>query len=414
MGAGNGNGDWRPARLAVAAFFAIAGLSFGSWVARIPEVKDAIGLSDAHLGLALLGAAVGAISAMTASGWLIDRFGSRRVVMVAGAGVCLALPLLPAAPSQLLLFLALFIFGAAYGVMDVAMNAQAVLVEERYGRPIMSSFHGVFSVGGLLGAASAGLVIGAGVAPVPHLLGVGLVLATLALAASRRLVPATGEPRGDGPVFALPTGPLLGLAAIGFCALLAEGAVADWSAVYLQRELRTTAAVAAAGYTAFSLTMAAGRFAGDGLTARFGAVPMIRGVGALLAIGLGLAAAVATPAAALLGFALIGAGLATAFPIVVSAAGRTPGVPAGTAVAAVATTGYGGFLIGPPTIGFLSDGAAGLGFAGFGLRGGLLAVALLGVAVVLLAPQVARPDLPDATAERGGRRRPEAEAVAEL
>ncbi len=183
-GAAGGQG-WRPARLAVIGFFLVAGLSFGSWVVRIPEVQDALALDDAQLGLALLGTAVGSIAAMTATGWLIARVGSRTVTTVAALGVCLTLPLLPLAPSLPLLFAALLLFGAAYGTMDVAMNAQAVLVEERYARPIMSSFHGVFSLGGLIGAASAGLVVGAGVPPVPHLLAVALALALLVAAATR-------------------------------------------------------------------------------------------------------------------------------------------------------------------------------------------------------------------------------------
>ena len=419
MGIGEGTvggQGWRPARLAVIGFFLVAGLSFGSWVARIPEVQDALGLDDAQLGLTLLGTAIGSIAAMTGSGWLIARFGSRAVTTVAALGVCLTLPLLPLAPSMPLLFAALLLFGAAYGTMDVSMNAQAVLVEQRYGRPIMSSFHGVFSLGGLLGAASAGLVVGAGVAPEPHLLGVGLTLALLVAAATRRLIPAAGERRDEGPPFALPTGPLLGLGAIAFGVLLAEGAIADWGAVYLRDVVGAGAAVAAAGYTAFSLTMMIGRFLGDGLTQRLGPVPMVRGGGLLVAVGLGLALLAGTAQAAFAGFALVGAGLAASFPIVLSAAGRVPGVPAGTALAAVATAGYTGFLVGPPTIGFLSGGIEALGFAGVGLRGGLAAVALLGLAIALLAGQAGRSATGTARADptTGAARRPEAEAVAEL
>jgi predicted MFS family arabinose efflux permease len=327
-GTGGGRG-WRPARLATIGVFLVAGLSFGSWVARIPEVQDALGLDDAQLGLTLLGTAIGSIAAMTGSGVLIARFGSRAVTTAAALGVCVTLPLLPLAPSMPLLFAALLLFGAAYGTMDVAMNAQAVLVEERYGRPIMSSFHGVFSLGGLLGAASAGLVVGAGVAPVPHLLAVGLALALLVAASAWRLIPAASERRDDGPSFALPTGPLLGLGAIGFGALLAEGAIADWGAVYLRDVAGAGAAVAATGYTAFSLTMMVGRFLGDALTERLGPVPMVRGGGLLVAAGLAFALLLGNAPAALVGFALVGAGLAATFPIVLSAAGRVPGVPAG-------------------------------------------------------------------------------------
>ena len=412
-GESRATGQWRPARLAVIGVFLVAGLSFGSWVARIPEVQDAIGLDDAQLGLALLGTAIGSIAAMSTTGWTIARFGSRAVTVVAALGVCATLPLLPLAPSMPLLFLALLLFGACYGTMDVAMNAQAVLVEERYRRPIMSSFHGVFSLGGLLGAASAGLIVGIGVAPVPHLLAVGLVLVVLIAAAAPRLIPAAGEQRAEGPSFALPTGPLLGLGAIAFGVLLAEGAIADWGAIYLRDVVGASAAVAAAGYTAFSLTMMIGRFAGDALTQRLGPVSMVRGGGLLVAAGLAVALLLGSVPAAFVGFALVGAGLAATFPIVLSAAGRVPGVPAGTALAAVATAGYSGFLVGPPTIGFLSGGIAPIGFPGFGLRGGLVAVALLGLVVALLAGQAGREPRP-AERDETPARRPEVEAVAEL
>lgn len=389
-------------------------MSFGSWVARIPEVQTGLGLDDSRLGLVLLGMAMGSIVAMTATGWLIARFGSQAVTTIAALGVCGLLPLLPMAPSMGLLFLALLCFGAAYGTMDVSMNAQAVAVEERYGRPIMSSFHGVFSLGGLLGAAMAGLLAGAGLAPAPHLLAVGVVLALVVLTATRGLIPAAGEQRDEGPPFALPTGPLLGLGAISFGVLLAEGAVADWSAIYLRDEAGASAAVAVAGYTAFSLTMMVGRFFGDSLIARLGPVAMIRGGGLLVAAGLALALALRSAGGGVIGFALVGAGLAATFPILLSAAGRVPGVPAGTALAAVATAGYTGFLVGPPTVGFLSGGIEAVGFGGFGLPGGLAAVALLGLAVALLAGQAGGSMRAAGNEAVKSAPRAEVEAVAEL
>ncbi|MCC6313686.1 MAG: MFS transporter [Thermomicrobiales bacterium] len=371
--------SWRPQRLAVISFFLLAGLAFGSWVARIPDIKHRLRLDDAQLGFALLGSAVGAILAMSAAGWMIGRFGSRHVVVVAAAGVCLMLPVLPFAPSGPMLFVLLLLFGACYGTLDVAMNAQAVMVEERYARPIMSSFHGVFSVGGLLGAALAGLAAGVGLPPGPHLLAIAVALLALGAIAATRLIPAAAEPAGDGPSFAAPTGMLFGLGLIAFCVLVAEGAVADWSAVYLRDSLGLSAAAATTGFTAFSLTMAAGRFAGDGLIERLGPVRVVRYGGALVTLGLGAALLAPSATLTVVGFAFVGAGLAAAFPIVLSAAGRVPGVPAGTALAAVATAGYAGFLVGPPVIGFIAHAA--------GLRVGLGVVAVLGLAIVLLAGQ---------------------------
>ena len=395
-------GEIGRARAAVVAFFVLAGLSFSAWAVRIPDVKAELGLDDATLGLALLGTAAGSVVAMTASGWTIAHFGSRRVTTATALLVCVTLVLPALATSAPLLFAALFVFGAAYGALDVAMNAQAAAVEERWGLPIMSSFHGTFSTGTLIGSFVAGLIAGRGVPPVPHLLVTGLALAVVAVVAARSLLTIAAEGDEDGPMFALPIGPLAGVGALAFGVLLAEGAVADWGAVYLRDVLGAAAAVGGLGYTAFSLTMAAGRFAGDGLVQRLGPVSVIRGGGVLVALGMGVALLVGTVPAALIGFACVGAGLAAAFPVLLSAAGRTPGVPTGTAIAAVATAGYTGFLVGPPAIGFVS--------AAFGsLRAGLAVVALLGVATALLAGQA-----------RWGQRAPHAgttpvaEAAAEL
>jgi MFS family permease len=376
-------GEVGGARAAVVAYFVLAGVSFSAWAVRIPDVKAELRLDDATLGLVLLGTAAGSVVAMTGSGWTIARFGSRRVTVATALLACATLVLPALAPSAPLLFAALFVFGAAYGALDVAMNAQAVAVEERWGRPIMSSFHGMFSTGTLIGSFVAGLVAGRGIPPAPHLLCTGVALAVLALVAARSLVLVAAEGDDDGPAFALPVGPLAGVGALAFGVLLAEGAVADWGAVYLRDVLGATAAVGGWGYTAFSLTMAAGRFAGDGLVQRLGPVRVIRGGGTLVALGVGVALLVGTVPTALIGFACVGAGLAAAFPVLLSAAGRTPGVPTGTAIAAVATAGYTGFLVGPPAIGLVSE--------AFGsLRAGLAVVALVGAVVALLAEQARR------------------------
>jgi MFS family permease len=395
-------GDVGRARAAVVAYFVLAGLSFSAWAVRIPDVKSALHLDDATLGLALLGTAAGSVVAMTASGWTIARFGSHRVTTTAALLTCATLVLPALAPSPALLFAALFVFGAAYGALDVAMNAQAAAVEERWGKPIMSSFHGAFSAGALIGSFIAAVIAGRGVAPVPHLLGTGLVLALLALVAAPSLVVTAAESAGDGPTFALPIGPLASLGALAFGVLLAEGAVADWGAVYLRDVLGASAAAGGLGYTAFSLTMAAGRFAGDSLVQRLGPVRVVRGGGVLVALGLGVALLAGSVPIALVGFALVGAGLAAAFPVLISAAGRTPGVPAGTAIAAVATAGYTGFLVGPPAIGLVSS-------AFGGLQAGLAVVALVGVAVALLGGRIQR-----ATATPVSGTSPVAEAVMDL
>jgi MFS family permease len=374
-------GSLRAARFAAASFFLLNGIAMGNWVTRIPDVQQRLDLSEGQLGFALLGSALGALVALPGSGWLTARFGSDRMIFAAGIGICLMLPLLPIAPSLALFFLTLFAFGLVFGTLEVPANAQAVVVETAYRRPLMSSFHAMFSVGGLAGAAMAGVIAGRGVAPFPHLLAVGAGLLVMTLFARPRLLPDPPAPHEHGPLFALPRGPLLALGAIGFCVLLGEGAMADWSAVYLTREFGAGATLAAAGYAVFSLTMAAGRLGGDALTARFGAERMVRSGGALAAVGLGAGLAIGTAPAVLIGFACVGAGLAAIFPIAMGASGRVPGVPSSTALTAVATAGYTGFLTGPPAIGFVAE--------HFGLRAGLGIVAVLSAVVFLLAGAVA-------------------------
>jgi fucose permease len=369
----------RHARWGTTGFFLLLGAVLGSWVARIPAVQNGLGLDDAQLGFTLLSTSVGAILAMPATGWLVRQWGNPRVVLVAATLLCATLPLLPLAPSMPLLMLTLFIFGIGFGLLDVSMNVQAVAVEEGYGQPIMSTFHGVFSVGGLLGASSAGLIAGAGVSPFPHLLAVALILLILVAVANRPLLDVRAATEGV-PVFAIPPRPLLGLGLLSFCVLFGEGAVADWSAVYLANVLDATPAVAAAGYGASSLAMAGMRFAGDALTLRFGPERLVRAGGLVAGLGMTGGLLIGTIPAAVVGFAAVGAGLAVAFPIALGAGGRTPGLASGTAIGAVATAGYAGLLVGAPLIGFVSDRA--------GLPMGLALVAMLCFVTVLLGGTV--------------------------
>ena len=257
------------------------------------------------------------------------------------------------------------------------MNAQGVATEGRYRRPILASFHAAFSFGGLAGAATGGLAAGTGTPPGLHLAAVGTLIVAVAVVILRRLwpTPVGGVSAAPGPIFVRPSGRLTLVSAIAFCGLVGEGAVADWSAIYLGDDLSTGAGFAAAGYAAFSLTMACGRLVGDRLTAHWGPVAVARRGGVLAAGGLGLALVVGHPVAAVAGFAAVGAGLANVIPVAFSAAGRVPGVSPATGIAAVSTAGYAGFLLGPPAIGLIAE-----------LVGLPLALGL----VVLLAATVAR------------------------
>ena len=362
------------ARLAVAIIFCLNGLALANWIARIPDVKQQLGLSDQRLGLVLLCVAAGALVAQPTVGWLIGRVGSRRMTTVMLIGFCLSIVLPGMAADMLLLMGALFIFGACNGGLDVAMNAQAALVEQRYARPIMTSFHGLWSIGGLVGASIGGLIATQGVSVRAHLFGVAIVAVIIAVLATRWLVVDDDVRHEAGPSFALPPRALVLLGLIAFGVLFCEGAIADWSAVYLRESLHSSPAIAATGFAVFSLLMAAGRLTGDALALRLGPALVVRGGGALVALGIGVAIVSDVPLIAIVGFGMIGAGLACSFPLILSAAARTPRVAANTAIAAMATVGYTGFLIGPPLIGTVAEAVT--------LRG---ALGLLGVVGVLVA-----------------------------
>jgi len=368
------------ARAAVSAMFFINGFGFANWVVRIPAVQRQLELSPGLLGLALLGPAVGGLLAMPLAGGIVARRGSRPVTRVSAVAFAAALILPPLAPSFALLVGALVVLGAVSGVLGVGMVAQSVTLQRFYGRPITTSFHAFFSFGGLAGALVGGLVAAAGLGPAAHLALVAALLAALAVGTAPALLPATVDAAPSGPSFAKPTRALLALGTIAFCILVGEGAMADWTAVYLRDVSGASPGPAAAGFAAFSLMMTAGRVIGDRLTARVGAERLGRGGGALVAAGILAAVLFPRPWVATVGFGAVGAGLSTLYPSVLAAGGRlalrTNAAPAAT-IAALSTLAFTGFLIGPPIIGFLAELLT--------LRGALAAVALAGVVVATLA-----------------------------
>jgi MFS family permease len=380
------SGTPRQARSAVTAIFFLNGLIFGAWAARIPAVRDHVGLSDGELGIVLACAAIGSILAMPIAGERAARIGSRRATRVAFALVCVAAGVIALAPSlPALCALALF-YGAAMGSLDVTMNAHGVAVERRYGRAILASFHAAFSIGGLAGGALGALSAAVGLDVRAQLALVSAASAAIGLTWSRRFLGSDADAMGHTkPVFVRPPRRLLALGALAFACLLIEGASADWSAVYLRDELGTTAAIAAIGFTSFSVTMTLGRIFGDRLVDRFGPEAVVRGGGGVAAIGFGLALLAAAPVPAIVGFACLGAGMAGIVPIVFRASGQLPGMAPGIGLAAVSSTGYLGFLVGPPTIGGLAE--------LIGLPGALVVLVVLAAVVALLAPttRFARP-----------------------
>jgi MFS family permease len=366
----------RAARLAVSVIFFASGAAYGNFVARIPALKEKLEASDAELGVVLFAGAAGAVVVLPVAGWLSARLGSRRVTRVALLGVALSLPLLALAPTLFTFALAFAFFGGVQSGLDVAMNAHGVAVEERYARPIFSSFHASWSLGGLAGAGTGAAAAGLEVSPLVQFSAAAIVVAAIFAWSAGGLLPREVDATPAGAIFGRPSGALVALAALAFAALLAEGAAGDWSAVYLDDSVGTGESLAAAGYAGFAATMTLGRVVGDRLTVRWGPVGLTRRAGVLATTGLALALAFGDPVTGVVGFACLGAGLATIVPTVFRAAGLRAATP-GAGIAAVSTVGYGAFLVGPPAIGFMSE--------AIGLRAALGVVVALAALIPLLA-----------------------------
>ncbi|MDF3934302.1 MFS transporter [Pseudomonas citronellolis] len=375
----------RAARWACAFCFGAGGLVQGSVMGRIPALKSLTGVDEQALGQALLGAGLGALLAFTFAGALVRRLGSRRVTLCSAAALLLVFPLLGLCQGWWELALALLLVGLTFATLDVAMNTQAVEVERLLGRPCLSSLHGMYSLGGLLGALGAALL--AGLTPFWHF----SLLAALALLAlplfGRRLLDGRPEPQAETQPrrrgLRLPPTALIGLGLLTLFAFVSEGAVADWSALLLHSVLGASERVAALGFAAFSATMVIGRLFGDRLRLRCSDVALVRGLSLLAIAGMLLALFGGRVGLSVAGFALVGLGLSVVVPILIGAAGNRPGVEPSRGVAAVASFGYGGLLLGPPLIGILAE--------HIGLRMALLVVVALCAGLLLQAHLVRRP-----------------------
>jgi predicted MFS family arabinose efflux permease len=340
------------ARLATFLVFSVNGAMIGTWVAHIPWLQGHLGISKATLGLCLLCMAAGALVAMPLTGHLIDRRPTAALTRSATLLFCLmpALPLL--ATSPYMLGAILFVFGASNGAMDVAMNAHGVAIQEELDRPIMSSLHGGWSVGGFAAAGLVAVAATAGLDPRVESLLVGVALLSLSLWITRRLGTATAH-SSAGHGLALPTRPVILIGALCFLVMLTEGAIGDWSGIYLRQDAGASPAGAAMAFAGFSLGMAIARLGGDVVNARIGPGRLLRAGTALVAIALGGVLLIGEMVPAVVGFALCGLGIANAVPLLFTAAGRIH--PPGPSLAAAFTLGYTGFVVGPPVIGLLSD-----------------------------------------------------------
>ncbi|GAA3368772.1 MFS transporter [Streptomyces antimycoticus] len=356
-------------RAAITAFFFLDGFVFAGWVARIPAIKDQTSASEGALGLALLGVSAGGTATMMATGRLCRRFGNHPTTVAAGVLFAGSVALPPLTHSALVLGLVLLVFGTGFGALNVAMNSAAVDLIAALRRPVMPSFHAAFSLGGMAGAGLGGLIADH-LSPTRHLSLLAVFGLLLAAAAGRTLIslPVPAPRDGAGPAAesenaaaepspgAERSGRARWLVAvfglIALCTAYGEGAMADWAALHLHQDLDASAGLAAAGYSVFALMMAVGRLTGTALLERLGQTRALIAGGATAAAGMLLGSLAPTVWLALLGFAVTGLGLANLFPVAIARAGALTG-PGG--VAAASTLGYGGMLLGPPTIGFLAD-----------------------------------------------------------
>ena len=374
-------------RNAVVAVFFVQGFLFASWTAHIPHIKDHLHLGDGSLGIALLGAPAGSMLAMLAVSRLLPKFGSRRVVRVALVGYCLAGPLVRLSTSLTTFFIAFLLWGTFQGSLDVSMNAQAIAVEGRVGRRLMSGFHGSWSMGSLAGAGVGVLGVGLGwslskqllILAAPSLLVVGWLSTQMIADDQTRVESSSGLI--EKARWSLLQKAIVVLSAIAFADMFCEGAVADWTAVYLRGTLHTSAVVAGLGYAAYLLIMMTARLLGNKVMNRFAVYLVLPLMAIVGTVGLGVGLVINRPASVLVGFMCLGAGLALVVPMVFSACGHIPNVHPGTAVATVSACGWTGFVLGPPLIGAIASLTT--------LRTALFLLPLL-TAVVVIATGTAR------------------------
>ncbi|MGI4736698.1 MAG: MFS transporter [Janthinobacterium lividum] len=364
-------------RLGVSASFLLQGLCFSTWASRIPLVQQKLHLTEAALGGVLLAVPVGLIVSLPLTGWLVAKYGSRNLTVIAVLLYSGALPLLGLAQTTTQLIAALVLFGFGSNMANISVNTQGVGVEALYGKSILATFHGVWSLAGFVGAALGTLTIGWGISTLQHFtimavviwLGVGLM--------RPYLVPADAPSPADQPLFVLPDKSLMLLGALAFCSLLAEGTMFDWSGVYFRKIVLAEKAWVGLGFAAFMSMMATGRFIADWFANRFGRARTLQLSGLLTTVGLSLAVAVPTLVVASIGFMLVGLGVSSVVPLVYSTAGRSRTMPAGVALAAVSTVGFAGFLLGPPLIGLVAGATS--------LRVSFAIIACMGLAVAALA-----------------------------
>jgi MFS family permease len=345
-----------PSRLAVKIVFFLNGFVHANYFSRLPRIQEQFSIDNGVVGLVLLSSSVGALIAMPFTGWLIIRNGSRRVTLFGIFFYCSLIPFIPLMPSLWALMILFFILGVSSGMSDVAMNAQAVMVEMQMQKPIMTSFHALFSIGMALGAFAGAFFTKVGAAMFIHFGIISVVSVATTFIARYYLVHDKPQTKvTEEPAFRLPNAAMVSVGVIAFCSMLGEGAMADWSTNYMENIAKADQALAPIGLSAFAMAMTVGRIFGDSARVKFGDRLLMVVCGLIATLGLSIVIISSEPFIVITGFFIVGVGLSTIVPIAYSISGHTKDLPPGVGLAMVTTVGYSGFLFGPPIIGFIAQ-----------------------------------------------------------
>lgn len=367
-------------RLAVASFYFCMGLSFASWASRIPDIKTKLHLSEAELGSILLALPMGQLLTMPVSGRLVTRYGSRNILSFAIILYAIELTNIGWATQVWQLALALFIFGVVGNMCNISVNTQGVLAEKIYERPIMTSFHGVWSIAGFTGALTGLLMMNLKLTPHQHFFIIAALVLIITFITRKYLIPGTSAPAEKKKFFSKPEGVLVQLGIIAFCSMASEGAMFDWSGVYFKEVVEAPHSLIILGYASFMIMMATGRFTGDRIIARIGRKKMLQVSGILISTGLLISVLFPYLITATIGFVIVGFGVSSVVPAVYSAAAKSSKIAPGMALAAVSSISFLGFLLGPPLIGYIAQLSS--------LRYSFAVIAILGFCISIMVSKL--------------------------
>jgi len=371
-------------RLSISLYFYFLGFIFSSWASRIPQIKDKFNLNEAELGGVLFMLPLGALAALPFSGWLVHKLGSRTMSIASALTYTILLYAIAMADSILAPSIILFGFGLIGNFGNISMNTQGISIQHKIQKPILSSLHAMWSIGAFSAAAITGWMIKAGYSTSQHFMIVSILTILIVLIGAFFLIPDEIVDDVSAKVFVLPNKKLILLGMICFCVAMSEGAMTDWSSLYFRQIIHKLNTVSTTGYTAFAMCMALGRLMGDKLVQSFKHSTVLKTNGFLILIGMIISLSMTYPATVILGFALVGFGTSSVIPIVYMLAAKTKEMAPSAALSAVSSVGFTGFLIGPPSIGFIAHEV--------GLRSALIIVAFLGSMIYLLSSKVKTAD----------------------